>query len=106
MKELVDYLNALKIKQTSIDLDENDFPERIYEKYFEHSTLLAQELDIDKRRHYETGVSVWLTVDGLLGVRSITKLYSEGTDMEDMFYTLKFFEMEETTVVTYKQKYE
>jgi hypothetical protein len=104
MKELVDYLNGLKIKQTSIDLDDNNFPENIYEKYFENSTCLAEELNIDKHRWYETGLSVWETENGLLGVRSITNLYSESSDMEDMFYTLKFFEMEETTVVSYKQK--
>ena len=107
IKELVDYLNELKITQTSIgfiEFDENNFPENIYEKYFENSICVAQELDINKHRWYETGISVWKTADGLLGVRSVTKLYSESSDIEDIYHTLRFFEMEEITVTSYKQK--
>jgi len=104
IKEVVDYLNELKIEQTSIEFDENNFPENIYEKYFENGSCLAEELDINKHRWYETGLSVWEIKEGLLGVRIVTKLYSENSDIEDIYHTLKFFEMEEITVTSYKQK--
>ncbi len=101
MKELINYLNGLKIIQKSIDFEE-DLSEEIYEKYFYNS--LEFELDIDKRRWYETSVSVWKTEKGLLGVRSITNIYSENSSVEDMNWQLVFFEMEAFTKISYKVK--
>jgi hypothetical protein len=104
IKKVVDYLNGLKIKQTSIYFEDIDFPENIYEKHFEDGSCLAEELEVIKHRWYETGVSVWEIKEGLLGVRIVTKLYSEGSDIEDIFHTLMFFEMEEITITSYKLK--
>jgi tRNA uridine 5-carbamoylmethylation protein Kti12 len=68
------------------------------------ATALKQELDIDKHRWYETGVSVWKLNEGFLGVRSVTNIYSESSSVEDMFWNLIFFEMEEIQTITYKKK--
>jgi hypothetical protein len=102
MKKIIEELNNLNIIQTSIDFEEN-IPEEIYEKYFS-SNPLKQELDIDKHRWYETGVSVWKLNEGFLGVRSVTNIYSESSSVEDMFWNLIFFEMEEIQTITYKKK--
>jgi predicted restriction endonuclease len=102
MKEIIEELNNLKIIQKSIDFEE-DLPEEIYEKYFNQKPLKT-ELDIDKHRWYETGESVWKTEKGLLGVRSVTNIYSENSSVEDMFWELMFFEMEEVQTISYKIK--
>lgn len=101
-KELVEYLNNLKILQTS-SWDEN-IPEEIWDNYFENSITVASELDIDKHRWYELSTEVIKINDGFIGVRSITNMYSEQSSYIDMYYTLEFFEMEEIPSVTYKKK--
>jgi hypothetical protein len=102
MEEILNELNGLEIIQKSIDFEE-DLPENIYEKYFSRKPL-ETELDIDKHRWYETGISVWETEKGLLGIRSVTNIYSENSSVEDMYWELMFFEMEEFTTVSYKIK--
>jgi hypothetical protein len=100
MKEIIEKLNNLNIIQKNYEFEE-DLPEEML-KYFTKS--LASELDIDKHRWYETSVSVWETNEGLLGVRSITNLYSEQSDYEDISWKLRFFEMEPIQTITYKIK--
>lgn len=102
MKALIKKLNDLKIIQESYDFVE-DLPSDIQEKYFPAGSL-ACELDIDKHRWYETSISVWETELGLIGVRAITNLYSENSSYSDIYYTLKFFEMEPIETITYKIK--
>ena len=102
MKELIEHLNGLKIIQKSIDFEE-DLPNDIYEKYFSGRPL-ETEMDIDKHRWYETGISVWETEKGLLGVRSVTNIYSENSSVEDMFWELMFFEIESFVTTSYKIK--
>jgi hypothetical protein len=102
MEEILNELNGLKIIQKSIDFEE-DLSENIYEKYFSCKPL-ETELDIDKHRWYETGISVWETEKGLLGVRSITNIYSENSSVEDIYWKLIFFKMESFTTVSYKVK--
>lgn len=104
MKEIIDYLNSLKIRQTSLDVEEDNIPEDVYEKYFSNASCVASELDIDKHRWYETGITVWEIPQGLFGMRVITNLYSEQSEVGDIFWTIKFFEMEEYTTVSYKIK--
>jgi hypothetical protein len=101
MKEVLNELKGLKIIQKSIDFEE-DLPEYIFGKYF--LKPVATELEIDKHRWYETSVSVWETEKGLLGVRSITNIYSESSSVEEMYWELRFFEMESFATISYKVK--
>jgi hypothetical protein len=100
MKEIIEKLNNLNIIQKNYEFEE-DLPEEML-KYF--TKQLASELDIDKHRWYETSISVWQTNEGLLGVRSITNLYSEQSYYEDISWKLRFFEMKTVRTVTYKIK--
>lgn len=100
MKELIEKLNNLNIIQKNYDFEE-DLPEEM-SQYF--TKPLVQELDVDKHRWYETGISVWETKEGLLGVRSVTNLYSEQSDYGDISWKLRFFEMEPIETITYKIK--
>lgn len=104
MKETIEYLNSLKIRQTSLDVEQDNIPVDAYEKYFANSTCVASELDIDDCRWYETGITVWETPQGLFGMRVITNIDSEQSEVEDLGWIVPFFEMEEFTTVSYKQK--
>jgi hypothetical protein len=100
-KELVEYLNSLEIIQKG-SWDE-DIPEEIWEKYFENKyETVDSELDIDKHRWYETSTEVIKINDGFIGIRSVTQCYSENSSIEDMYWSLMFFEMKEIKIVSYK----
>lgn len=102
MNTIIKELNDLKIVQKSLDYLE-DLPEEIYKKYFENKGCVYSG-DVDKHRWYETSVEVY-KVDGvLIGVCAVTDCFSEQSEVQDMFHTLRFFEMEEYTTISYKKK--
>jgi len=105
MKELIQKLNDLKILQTSGDWEE-DIPEEIYTEYFENNFReIEEELDVEKHRHYELSTTVIeLIEDGhefLMGIRVISKLYSDMSMFEDVYHYLEFFEMQQVEAITY-----
>ena len=101
-EELVEYLNGLKIHQTS-DWYEC-IPEDIWNEYFEDKfKVVDSELDIDKHRWYELSTEVLAINGGYIGVRSVTQCYSEQSSIDDMYHRLEFFEMEQIQTVTYKK---
>jgi hypothetical protein len=95
--ELLEKLNGLKIIQKSIDWQE-DIPEDIFNDTF---NLVDSELDVDKHRWYETSVEVYKVFDRFLGVQSITDVFSEQSEVGDMYHTIKFFEMKPIQTTTY-----
>lgn len=103
-QELVKKLNDLKILQRSTEWEE-DIPSDIYSENFQNTIQLATELDVDKHRWYELSTEVIkFKNEFIMGIRSVTNLYSEQSCVTDMFHTLKFFEMEEVQSITYKIK--
>jgi hypothetical protein len=102
-QELIKELNDLSIVQSSGDWCE-DLSDKMWEDNFQHKKQVTTGLDVDTRRHYETSISVYNMGDWLLGVRHISNIFSENSDVEGCYVKLSFFEMEETKVVTYKQK--
>lgn len=104
IQELVKKLNYLKIPQT-FDWEES-LPEEIYTHHFEDQfEVLQDQLDVDKHRWYETSITVINISDvGILGVRSVTDVFSEQMTVGDCYYTLEFFEMEEVRTISYKIK--
>lgn len=98
MKEIINKLNDLKIKQKSMDFEE-DLPEDI-EKYFED--IVASDLDVDKHRWYETSMKVYKIDEGFIGVVSITDLFSESGSVDDCDHTLEFYAVREKSVITYE----
>jgi len=104
-KELVEYLNSLEITQKHLDWTE-DIPKEIWAKHFFDGVFQTIKcgLEIIKHRWYETSIEVISINDGLIGVESVTDLFSEQSSVEDMFFTLNFFEMEEVPSVSYKIK--
>lgn len=101
MKEIIEQLNNLQITQNSIDFEE-DLSDEIYNKYFNNK--IANLLDVDKHRWYETSISVFKIDEGLFGARIVTDIFGEETSIEDISWEIKFWEMEEIPSVTYKIK--
>ena len=101
-KELVEYLNSLKILQTSC-WDEN-IPEDTYDDYFtDKFESIEFGLDVEKHRWYEITTEVLKMNNGFIGVRSVTDTFSESSTIEDMYHKLEFFEMEQILVTSYKK---
>ena len=103
MKEIIDYLNSLEIVQESTEYLE-DLPSEVYDKYFRNSFLFDREILIEKFTCCETSIDVWHTEEGIIGVRYVSKMYNESSEMIDIYHTLEFFEMEEFTKVSYRVK--
>lgn len=100
IKELID----AHIMQTSIDWEEN-IPIDLWNKYFsEGYGKLAYHLDIDKHRWYELSTTVIGIYGRLLGIRHVSALFSESMTVADVNEGLAFYEMEEVTTITYKNK--
>ena len=101
-KELIEYLNSLKILQTSC-WDEN-IPEDIYDEYFtDKFESIEFGLDVEKHRWYEITTEVLKMNNNFIGVRSVTDTFSESSTIEDMYHKLEFFEMEQILVTSYKE---
>lgn len=98
IKEIIEELNSLKIIQKSMDFTE-DLDQDILDKYF--TNCVKELLDVDKHRWYETSIQVYELPDGYLGVQCITDVVGESNSVEDMFWTLKFFEMDQIQVISY-----
>ena len=101
MKEIIIELNNLKILQKSIEFTE-DLPQYIYELYFKHE--LANSIDVEKHRWYETSITVFTVPEGILGVRSVTDICGETNEVIDILHILKFLEMDSTIKIAYKIK--
>lgn len=82
-----------------------NFPEDI-QKLFKQGDykVVKTEIDVDKHRWYETSITVVEVFGSLLGIRLVSKSYSETQELEDIYHFLEFHEMEEFTTVSYKQK--
>lgn len=100
ISEIVSKLNNLKILQTSSDLIEN--LEEADCVYFEKQS--EEGLEVNTHRWYETAISVFEYEGEFIGVRSVTNSFSEQSSIEDFYYHLKFYEMEEILKVSYKTK--
>lgn len=100
IKEIVKELNSLEILQECYDLYDY-LPEEVNKKYFKDSAPVMYGIDADERRWYETAIEVYGFSGGHIGVRVVTKLYSESSSIEDISHCLKFYEMEQIQVVSY-----
>ena len=101
---IIELLNNLKLTQQSMDWME-DLPDEVWKNVLEGKCKeLCHWLDVDKRRWYETSISVYAIADGIFGVRKVSDLSSEQMTVGDVYRTLEFFEMEEVKTITYKKK--
>lgn len=100
---LLEELNRSKIIQNFVDWEES-LSEKIWEDHFrDRFKEVAYNLDVDTRRWYEISTNVVEIYGGLLGIRHITNVFSEGMDVEDCCVNMEFFEMEEVKVISYKK---
>jgi len=101
--ELLEQLQQLEIVQTSMDWADN-LSEQIWNDHFKGNfKQLKSGLDVDTHRWYETSISVVEIYGKPLGIRHITNLFSEESSVEDVCFTIEFFEMEEIMVTSYRR---
>ena len=99
--ELLKKLNELNIKQTSSDWAE-DIPEDVWDEYFIGGyKLVANGLDVDKHRWYETCTDVIHIYGRFLGVMYVADIFSEQMNVQDCYVSIKFKEMKEVKTVKY-----
>ena len=103
--ELLNKLKALKINQTNISWEEN-IPDDIWKEYFHNNYKEVDcSLNIDTHRWYELSITVIEIFGRYLGIRHVTNIFSESSGIDDLYVEVEFMEMIETTVTTYKTKY-
>lgn len=102
LQELINKIKDAKVIQTEYP-DEQSFGKEIDDR-LNKLTNVESGLDVDKHRWYETSITVLKHEEGFLGIRFITDQFSEQSSMEDHYWTLEAFEMEEVKTVTYKVK--
>lgn len=102
LQELINKIKEAKVLQTEY-ADEQEFGEEI-DKELNKLPVVASGLDVDKHRWYETSITVYKHEEGFLGIRFITDQFSEMSSMEDHYWTLPAFEMQEVKTVTYIPK--
>ena len=100
---MIKELNDLEIIQKEYDFEEN-LPDEVFDRFFRNAEYgaLQHGIDMDEHRWYEVSTTVYVYCKCfLLGVRTVTKLYSESSDIEDYYHTITFHEMKEVPTVTY-----
>lgn len=103
MKELIKELNELGITQQDLDWGES-LPSRIYEEHFKNAREVSTGLDVNKHRWYETSITV-IEVGGMyIGIRHVSDLFSESMCVDDVYHKMKFMEMEEIKLISYREK--
>lgn len=101
---LLNILNELKIVQKSMDWL-NDIPYEVYHEYFELNDCdIIDNTYQERHRHHELSTVVFKILDRFVGVECVTDLYSEQSEVIDIYHTLKFFEMEPITITSYRKK--
>jgi len=99
--QLVEHLNNLQIHQKSYEWEE-DLPEEIYKEYFEDKdSYLVTDLNVDKRRWYETSETIIEIPIGILGIRLVTNTFSEAQMIEDCEHHYSFFLANPVETITY-----
>ena len=98
VKELIDYVNSNEFyslwdMEDSLIYSDKDLPKRV-----------AENLEKDEHRWYEISTSVYKLEDGFVGIRGVSKIYSEGTTPEDCCTKCSASEYIEIPSVSYKQK--
>ena len=98
VKELIDYINSNEFyilwdMENSLFNNDKDLPQRV-----------AENLEIEEHRWYDVSVSVYKLEDGFVGVRGVSKIYSEDTNAEDCGFRCTASEYIEIPSFTYKKK--
>lgn len=103
-EELLLELKKLRIEQSHEDWID-DIPKFIWSKYIAGNyKIMIPDLNIAKYRFYDTSIVVIKIFDNFIGIRRITNIYNENSTYKSIGYILKFHEMKEIKVISYKIK--
>lgn len=105
-EELLKKLQESDIKQTEWAYEWiYNLPEDIQELFKQGNYKVVEtEIDVCVHRWYETSITVVEVLGSLLGIRLVSKSYSETQELEDIYHFLKFYEMKEYTTISYTIK--
>lgn len=109
LKELIKYLNDLKVTQEHLDIEEtleDNIPEDVYNKYFKGVSEVADDLEVSTHRWYETSVIVFKVLEGYIGCRYVNNVFSEMMTPEDTGHCLEFKEYIPKNIISYVPKNE
>jgi len=102
--EMLKELNDLKIIQKSMDWSEN-IPEDIYNEWFKgYFKTVGWGIDTVIHRWYENSTTVIEMYGRYLGIYHVSNIYSESSEVEDIYFTMGFSEMEQIQITSYKEK--
>lgn len=105
VQEFIDRLNSEKRVQKEIDFTENLTEQELGWFSGQGFEEIGSEIDVEQHRHYETSITVYKSKSGfLLGVRKISNVYSEMSDVEDCYHYIELYEMQEVEVISYTIK--
>lgn len=104
---IVEELNELKITQKEYSILEQEDVYEVFEKYGGVSDfeVVCENLDIDTHRWYELSTTVFRSKASgyTFGVVQVSSVFSDMTELTDIFHILKSFEMREVAVVSYAE---
>lgn len=100
VKELINYINFNEFYSLSnmentlyCDFLDEELPQRV-----------AENLEKEEYRWFEISTSIYKLEDGFVGINGLSKIYSEGTNVEDYCFKCFASEYQEIPSVTYKRK--
>lgn len=101
-EEIIKILNDAKIYD--IEEDSNDLiADDEWDKNFK---IIAWDLNVDRRIHYETSERIWKVGEWYMGERYVRRCNSEMNDVKSIGVTAKFYEMERVEKVVEKVTYQ
>jgi hypothetical protein len=99
-EEIIKTINDLQLIQTDY-AEDFEFPSEI-ESALSECHFIQSGIDIQEHRWYETSIYVYYTSEGeYFGIRYVTKLYSESSNISDIHHIIKAFPMKRIHTVTY-----
>ena len=99
-EEVIKILNAAEI----YDVEEDSFDIISADEWGREFKDVASDLNIDKRRHYETSERIWKVGEWYMGERYVSHCYNEMCNARDTGVTAKFYEVERIEKVAYEYK--
>ena len=98
VQELINYVNESSFYSLW------EFEESLTDKGFNELKKVDEGLKIDRHRWYEISTTVYKVEDGYVGVRGVTRLYSESMMFSDCDYLCEASEYEEVPTISYRVK--
>ena len=99
--EIVEKINNLKKIQKEY-WEDVEFPKEI-QAILDSCEIVAEGLDVDKHRWYETSTVVYKLNEQYFGITYVTDTFSENSSIEDMYWEICAVPMKQVQTITYEE---